>query len=82
MTIVNDLGSFAEVPSSVALKVEVDGDQATEVGEHLVRLADDPGYRHAIESNARQYAITVLDPRRCADLYVAAASNTLARSPG
>lgn len=73
VTLVNDVGSFAAVPSTVALKVEVDRDQAAEVGEHLLRLADDPEYRRTIEARAREYAATVLDPRRCARLYVEAA---------
>jgi glycosyltransferase involved in cell wall biosynthesis len=71
--IVNDLGSFAEVPDDVALKVEIDGDQAAQVGAHLVRLAGDPEFRRGIEARARDYASTVLSPERCADLYVQAA---------
>jgi glycosyltransferase involved in cell wall biosynthesis len=70
-TIVNNYGSFAEVPRDVALKVEVDGDQAGELGEHLVRLAGDPELRSTLEANAREYARTILDPARCRDLYVA-----------
>jgi glycosyltransferase involved in cell wall biosynthesis len=70
-TIVNNYGSFAEVSRDVALKVEVDGDQAAELGEHLVRLAREPELRTALEVNAREYARTVLDPIRCRDLYAA-----------
>jgi glycosyltransferase involved in cell wall biosynthesis len=70
-TIVNNYGSFAEVPRDVALKVEVDGDQAAELGGHLVRLARQPELRSALERNAREYARAVLDPRRCRDLYLA-----------
>jgi glycosyltransferase involved in cell wall biosynthesis len=70
-TVVNNYGSFAEVPRDVALKVEVDGDQAAELGDHLVRLARDPTLRATLEVNAREYARTVLDPIRCRDLYVA-----------
>ncbi|HJP65632.1 MAG TPA: glycosyltransferase [Actinomycetota bacterium] len=68
--IVNDLGSFAEVPADVALKVEIDGDQAAEVGAHLVRLAEEPGFRARIEQNARAYSASVLDQMRCRDLYL------------
>jgi glycosyltransferase involved in cell wall biosynthesis len=68
--IVNDLGSFAEVPGDVALKVEIDGDQAGQIGEHLIRLAQDDAFKSAIEANAQRYAKTVLDPGRCADLYL------------
>lgn len=73
-TIVNDLGSFAEVPDDVALKVEVDGDQAAEVARHLMRLADDPAFQRGIETRARAYAAAVLDPGRCAALYAEAAA--------
>jgi glycosyltransferase involved in cell wall biosynthesis len=71
--IVSDLGSFAEVPDGVALKVDVDGDQAEQIGTHLVRLADDSAHRARIEAAARVYAATELDPIRCRDLYLAAA---------
>jgi glycosyltransferase involved in cell wall biosynthesis len=80
-TIVNDLGSFAEVPGDVALKVEVDGDQADEVARHLVRLADDPGFQRRIEERARAYAATVLDPARCAARYLEAAAGTAHAAP-
>jgi glycosyltransferase involved in cell wall biosynthesis len=69
-TVVNNYGSFAEVPRDVALKVEVDGDQAAQLGDHLVRLSRQPQLRRTLEANAREYALTVLDPRRCRDLYV------------
>ncbi len=80
-TIVNNLGSFAEVPPDVALKVEVDGDQAAEVGEHLIRLAEDPGFKATVESNAHRYATTVLDPLRCRDLYLEVAASALNTAP-
>jgi glycosyltransferase involved in cell wall biosynthesis len=70
VVIVNNLGSFGEIPPDVALKVEPDGDQAQEVGAHLLRLAGSPDYRRGIETMARQYAATVLDPVRCRDLYL------------
>jgi hypothetical protein len=54
----------------VALKVEVDEDQAEAVARHLLRLAGDPSFRASVESNARRYAETVLDPIRCRDLYL------------
>ena len=72
-TIMNNVGSFSEVPNDVALKVEVDGDQAEEVGNHLIQLAENPGLRTSLEQRAREYARTVLDPKRCAELYLAVA---------
>lgn len=68
--ILSNLDSFAETPSDVCLKVEVDGDQAEEVGRHLIRLADDPAFRSDLERRAREYARTALDPARCADRYL------------
>jgi glycosyltransferase involved in cell wall biosynthesis len=72
-TIVNDLGSFSEIPDDATLKVEIDGDQPEEVGAHLIRLAEDPAFREGIERAARRYAATELDPLRCRDLYVGVA---------
>jgi glycosyltransferase involved in cell wall biosynthesis len=69
-TIVNDLGSFSEIPDGATLKVEVDGDQPEEVGAHLIRLADEPAFRERIERAAREYAATELDPIRCRDRYL------------
>jgi glycosyltransferase involved in cell wall biosynthesis len=78
--IVNNAGSFAEIPQDVALHVEIDGDQAEQVGEHLIRLAEDRAFRAHVEARAKAYAETVLDPHRCADLYVAVAERTMAVS--
>lgn len=72
--IASNLGAFGDVPRDVCLKVEVDGDQAGEVGEHLIRLAEDPALRSNLERRAREYAHTELDPARCAELYVEAAA--------
>jgi glycosyltransferase involved in cell wall biosynthesis len=68
--IVNNYGSFADLPRDVVLKVEVDGDQGAELGRHLVELAGDPGLKAGLESRARAYAASTLDPRRCRDRYV------------
>jgi glycosyltransferase involved in cell wall biosynthesis len=69
-TIVNNLGSFAEIPADVVLKVEVDEDQVEAVASHLIRLAEDPGLRRSLGNHARAFADTELDPRRCAEMYV------------
>jgi glycosyltransferase involved in cell wall biosynthesis len=81
--IANNLGSFAEVPADVVLRVEVDGDQPAELGRHLIRLAEDPAFKASLEERARRYAATFLDPRRCAELYLEVArrvSGELTRS--
>jgi glycosyltransferase involved in cell wall biosynthesis len=75
-TIVNDLGSFSEIPDDASLKVEIDGDQPEEVGAHLIHLAEDAAFRERVERAARQYALTALDPIRCRDLYLEVAART------
>jgi glycosyltransferase involved in cell wall biosynthesis len=72
-TIVSNLGSFAEYPDQVCLKVEVDGDQAEQVGDHLIRLAEGPAFKGKLELAARRHAEVLLDPRRCARMYLEAA---------
>ena len=68
-TIVSNIGSLAELPDDVTMKVEVDGDQAGQLGEHLRTLATDVSLKQGLEERARQYASTELDRRRCAQLY-------------
>ncbi len=79
--IVNNYAAFAEVPADVALKVEIDGDQGEQVGDHLLRLAGDPGFRALIGRNARAYAHRAFDPVTCARQYVEFAERVAAR-PG
>jgi glycosyltransferase involved in cell wall biosynthesis len=69
-TIVNNLGSFAEIPSDVSLKVEADDDQVDAVAAHLIRLAEDVELRRSLADRARSYAETELDPRRCSEMYL------------
>jgi len=69
--IVNNYASWAELPSDVALKVEIDGPQADQVGRHLLHLAGDPSFRAGVEARSRQYAVDHLDPNVCRDQYLA-----------
>jgi glycosyltransferase involved in cell wall biosynthesis/SAM-dependent methyltransferase len=69
--VVNNYASWAELPSDVALKVEIDGPQAEQVGRHLLHLADDPEFRAGVEERSRRYAREFLDPNRCRDQYLA-----------
>jgi glycosyltransferase involved in cell wall biosynthesis len=73
-TIVSDIGSLAELPDDVTMKVEVDGDQAAQLGAHLQSLARDPRLEEALEQRARRYAASALDRRRCAGMYLEVAS--------
>jgi glycosyltransferase involved in cell wall biosynthesis/SAM-dependent methyltransferase len=75
--VVNNYGSFAEVPDDVVLKVEIDEPQDEQVARHLLRLAGEPEFREQVESRARSYARTVLDPVRCRDAYLAFAERVL-----
>jgi glycosyltransferase involved in cell wall biosynthesis len=68
--VINDLHAFAEIPDHAALKVDVDRPQGPQVAEHLLRLAEDPGFRAGLEERARGYARTVLDPLRCVRSYL------------
>jgi glycosyltransferase involved in cell wall biosynthesis/SAM-dependent methyltransferase len=72
--IVNDVGSFAELPDEIAGKVQIDGDQTEQVAGHLLRLADDRTLVEAMARAGQSYAATVLDPARCRDLYLTVAS--------
>lgn len=70
VVICNNYHAFAELPGDAVLKVEIDGPQAEQVGDHLIHLAADPAFKHQVEARARSYSDTVLDQRRCANLYV------------
>src|SRR5205823_8921234 len=63
--IVNNYGSWAELPSDVALKVEIDGRQDEQVGARLLELARDPALQGGVEERSRAYARRFLDPERC-----------------
>src|SRR5262249_53169794 len=77
--IVNNYASWAELPSDVALKVEIDGPQAEQVARHLLHLAGDPAYRAGVEERSRQYAIDHLDPNTCRDQYLSFAREVVDR---
>jgi glycosyltransferase involved in cell wall biosynthesis len=77
-TIVSNLAAFAELPSDVVLKVEVDGDQEAELAARLTSLEKSPGLRASYEEEARRYAETTLDPYRAADRYLAVAEQSAA----
>ena len=70
VVIVDNYASWAELPGDVALKVEIDGAQAEQVGRHLLQLARDPSLRASMETRARAYAAEHLDPVRCVEQYL------------
>jgi glycosyltransferase involved in cell wall biosynthesis len=81
VAIVSNLGSFAEYPDDVCLKVDVDGDQAEQTGAHLIRVAEDPAFAEDVEQRARAYARDALDPARCALAYLEVARRVAEHDP-
>jgi glycosyltransferase involved in cell wall biosynthesis len=79
VVVVNNYASWAELPGDVVLKIEIDGPQTEQLGDHLLRLARDPALRSSMEVRARQYAAQHLDPVRCVDRYLSFAAQVSAR---
>ena len=69
--VVSDVGSFAELPDDVALKVAPDEHEGRNLVAAFETLST-PGVRDAIGARARALAETEHDLERVADLYVAA----------
>ena len=70
--VVSDLGWFAELPDSVALKVPVDDDEIPALAAALELLASSEPTQLAMSDAARAYARREHDLGRVADDYVAA----------
>jgi glycosyltransferase involved in cell wall biosynthesis len=76
--VVNDVGSFAELPEAACLKLPVDvPDLPDRLAAALRQLIDQPDRRAAMRIAARQYVATELDPRRVAAQYVKVAAAIL-----
>lgn len=71
--VVSNYAGFTDFPDEVALKVEIDGEQADGLARHLLHLAEDESFLRDRERRAREYAETVLSPERCRDAYVSLA---------
>jgi glycosyltransferase involved in cell wall biosynthesis len=69
--IVSDVGSFAELPGDVALKVSPDELEVEQLVAAMETLSN-PQVRETMAANARALASTEHDLERVADLYVAA----------
>jgi glycosyltransferase involved in cell wall biosynthesis len=70
-TIVTDIGSFADFPNDVVLKIPRP-DQSNEVEEivkALVLLSENSEYRNFLSQNASEYISREHSPERCARLY-------------
>ena len=70
--VVSDVGWFAELPDSVALKVPVDGRETETLYAALELLARDEAVRAAMSAAALELVRREHDLARVADLYVAA----------
>jgi glycosyltransferase involved in cell wall biosynthesis len=70
--VVSDLGWFAELPDSVALKVPVDDDEIPALAAALELLASSEPTQLAMSDAAREYVRREHDLGRVADEYVAA----------
>jgi len=76
--IVNDVGSFAELPEAACLKLPVDvPDLPDQLTAALRQLSDQPDRRAAMRIAARQYVATEHDPRRVAAQYMEVATAIL-----
>ena len=70
--VVSDVGWFAELPHSVALKIPVDSTETETLHAALELLARDEGVREAMGAAALELVRREHDLGRAADLYVAA----------
>jgi glycosyltransferase involved in cell wall biosynthesis len=70
--VVSDVGWFAELPDSFALKVAADAGEVETLAGALERLAGDPGERARLGEAARAHAGSEHALPRVADLYAAA----------
>jgi glycosyltransferase involved in cell wall biosynthesis len=70
--VVSDVGWFAELPDSVALKVPVDGQETETLYAALELLARDEVVRGAMSASALELVAREHDLARAADLYAAA----------
>lgn len=61
-TVVQNIGSWSELPDDVVLKVAVDEDEAVGLSEAFLSLATDPGRRERLSRLAERYAARVLSP--------------------
>jgi glycosyltransferase involved in cell wall biosynthesis len=71
--VVSEVGWFAELPDSVAVKVPVDEWEVETLARSLIVLAERSDVRAAMEHAARAYVREEHDLERVADLYVQAA---------
>jgi glycosyltransferase involved in cell wall biosynthesis len=69
-TIVTDTGAFADLPDDAVLKVPPNGFEGEVLVAYLRALADDPGLRAAVGTNARTAALRDHSMRRATEGYL------------
>jgi glycosyltransferase involved in cell wall biosynthesis len=74
--VVSELGWFAELPDSVAVKVPDSEREVDALESALERLAEDPALRAGMGQAGREYVRREHEPERSADLYLAALEET------
>ncbi len=68
--IVQPIGSWAEIPDDVVVRVPVTDDDTVPLANAMFSLGQDARLRERFSINAQHYARTYLDPHRCAQQVV------------
>lgn len=77
-TLVQDVGSWSELPGDAVVKVPVDGDEAGALADAFRRVAADPELRARLSEHAQAYAAAQLSPAAYCRSVVGAVHEALA----
>jgi SAM-dependent methyltransferase len=75
--VVQQIGSWAEIPASIAVHVPADGDEVEDLARAVLRLATEPDARAELSTHAVAYAREHFDIDRCAAAIVDASRHAL-----
>jgi 2-polyprenyl-3-methyl-5-hydroxy-6-metoxy-1,4-benzoquinol methylase len=78
---VQDVGSWAELPADIALRIGTDDEEET-LAAAITQLATDADLRARLSHGAREYARTELDVERCAGRLVGVARDIAEKGNG
>ncbi|MFN8035236.1 MAG: glycosyltransferase family 4 protein [Acidimicrobiia bacterium] len=76
--VVQQIGSWAEIPAAVAVHVPADGDEVADLAAAFLDLANDPARRAVLGDHARAHARANFDVDHCAGLVADASAQVLA----
>ncbi|MEX2394429.1 MAG: glycosyltransferase family 4 protein [Actinomycetota bacterium] len=79
--VVQDVGSWAELPRDAAVRVSDGADEEAALADAIERLIGDPDLRERVGGAGRAYIRKVADPERVADLYMEAALESVTSPP-